>query len=637
MRRFLKIAGLCVAVLLAAGALALTILLDRAASAPELKPRIEQAASDFLGRPMTIGALEWRRAGSVLIGTDVRLYDDAERKVLLVEAPAVEAHLALVSPFKLAAGVTSLRFAGPRVFLRRNARGLWNAQKLVDQISARPDDPSRSWGTLAFNWFEIDGGTLTIEDAAGPLARISPLAVSGSGKLRFGRRRMHFPFDLDASFGPAPTALKLSGDLGSHLKLKLEARGGRAELLGLAWPAAAKWTGRWDGEAEYDERLPSPWKFDVRAAPLAVSSLTALETVSLSGVYASTSSLRVSASVRSATTDLKAAAETTRGGLTLDLKSAKADGAEIAGWLRALPLASTAPASARTGKRDAGPPFTAVLDVGELRYGRAALSEVRAKLHRSTGPCVLDALTFRSLGGAFSAHGEYDPAASADGVTFDWSASSVSARDLFLLAGSSRVIAGVIDTEGRLTTGTGPRFLPGMNGEFSFEVRKVVLGDAPVLLKILSRLNVISLLSRTGPPLAFDEVHGAVKIAGGKATVDRPIVLENKTLQIGMTGAYDLAARTIDAKVVVNFLTVTDEIIHMIPIVRTILLGKEKGMMPVWLEVKGTVDDPDVRIQSFRTVTAPVWNAFRRILKLPVKILDQLTPPATGHARSTGR
>jgi hypothetical protein len=93
-------------------------------------------------------------------------------------------------------------------------------------------------------------------------------------------------------------------------------------------------------------------------------------------------------------------------------------------------------------------------------------------------------------------------------------------------------------------------------------------------------------------------------------------------------GTYDLPTRAVDGRLVVNFLTVTDEIIRLIPGVREILLGKQKGLIPIWVKVTGKADDPAVVVLPARTITGPVWNTFKHILRLPKTILKKLQPPA---------
>ena len=630
-RRILKIALLSAAALFAAGSIALWAFIEREASAPELKPRIEEAASGFLGRPVTIEALEWRRwPSAMLVGRNVRLYEDPFKKRLVVDAPVVEARLALVSLFKLAAGITELRFISPRVSLRRDKHGDWNAVRIVDEISARPDEPGRRWGTLAFNWFVVAGGTVTFADERGTFGSLPPIDVDGSGKLRFGRRHLHFPFTLAGRLERSLAEVAVAGDIGGRARLSVEVKNAEPSLARLEWPPAAAWRGRWEGTLRYDERLPPRWKLRLRASPLVVSTAAPrLDSLEIAGDYVPPSSATFTGAARSSTTELEVKGSARNGALDLDVRSPRADMSVLSAFAGA---AGAAGASGAASPSAAAWRLKAAISADDLTYGRTDFRDVRALVRRSTGPYTLERLTFRSLDGAFEASGSYLPSGGDDAVKVAWKASGVSVQDLFRLAGSTREAGGVAESEGRLETGLGSRFLPALSGTATLDVKSGWFDGMPGLLKVLSRLNLVTLFAeaagRHRSRVPFDEARGAVTIAKGKITADKPLVLQNKTLQMAFMGTYDLPSRTVDGKIVVNFLTVTDEIIGLIPGVRDILLGGEKGLIPIWVKVKGDADDPRIEILSARTIAAPVWNTVGHILRLPKTLFDKLKPPA---------
>jgi hypothetical protein len=640
-RRFLKAALLSFVALLMAGLLALWVFIDREASAPELKPRIEAAATEFFGRPLTIDALEWRRwPDATLVGRNVRLYEDSGKRRLLADAPIVEAHLAVLSLFKLAAGISVLRFVSPRVSLRRGVDGEWNAARVVSEIAARPREPARSWGTLALNWFEVEGGTLTVEDDRGAWAALPPIAIRGSGKLRFGRRHFHFPFELAGRVARSEAALELSGDLGGHSRFRADLRNAEASLARPAWPAAARWKGRWDGSLRFDERPSVRWQARVRAAPLSVSTAApTLDSLELTGEYVPSLQSSFTGVARSSTTDIDVKGSLLGDALELEIKSAQADAGVLLGFAGVL-SASTgtsrgAGPSGRKGRaaRAAAPPprLRATVSAGDLKYGSAEARGLRAVVTRSTGPYVLEQMSFQSLGGSVTATGSYLPAGADDYLKLSWHATGVDIQALFYLAGSTHAAAGFADSNGALSTGVGARFLPGMNGKVSVDLKEGWFGGVPGLVKVLSRLNISTLFAeaagRHRQRIPFNAAHGSVTITKGKIASDRPLILENKTLQMAFMGTYDLPSQTVDGKIVVNFLTVTDEIIHLIPGVRDILLGKEKGLIPIWLKVTGKADDPDIDILQLKTIEGPFWNAARRVLRLPKKLFEKLKPP----------
>lgn len=626
-RRTLKLAFLSAAAMIAAGAVVLGVFIDRTASAPGLRPRLEEAASAFLGRPLTIGALEWRRwPSAMLVARNVRLYEDPLKRRLLAEAPAVEARVAVLSVFKLAAGITELRFVAPRVWLRRDKAGEWNAARIAGEIAARPEEPGRRWGRLAFNWFVVEGGTVTVEDEGGALGSLPGLAIDAKGKLRFGQRRLHFPFELAGRLERSETAVAIAGDLGGLARLRVEVKNGDLSLAGLAWPSAAHWNGRWGGTLDYDERPPGRWRLRARAAPLSVSTAAPrLDSFELTADGVLPASATFAAAARSSTTEIEVKGSASGGAVELDVKSPKADLDAV--WAFARAAAAAAPGPSAAPRR-----LTATISADALRYGGADFRDVRAVVSRSTGPYALERLTFSGLGGTVSASGSYLSSSADDALKLAWKASGLGVQDLFRLAGSSLAAAGVADIEGRLETGSGARFLPALDGTVTVRLKNGWFGGVPGLLKVLARLNLATLFKEAAghhvARVPFYEASGTVKIMKGRISADAPLVLKNETLEMAFMGTYDLPTQTVDGKVVVNFLTVTDEIIRLIPGVRDILLGEEKGMIPIWVKVTGKAGDPDVDVLSAKTIAAPFWNTMGHILKLPKTLFKKLKPPS---------
>jgi hypothetical protein len=588
-RSAVKIIGLSAVGLLAAGLITAAVLIDRAATAPELKPRIESAASAFLGRPLTIDSLEWRRWPSAqLVARGVRLYEDPLKARVLIEAPSVEAQVALLSLMTLSAGVTELKLIEPHLTLRRGKDGLWNVAQLVDDIAARPDEPVRKWGRLVFNWFSAERGVLSVEDSGGSLRGFPALEFDGRGKLKLGASGAHFPFNVNGRVRRSSASFEVSGDAGAEDRL-------RVRLENLALSTSTPLIER----ADLTIARPEPAEWTLEAA------------------------------ARSGGTDLSAAATFRTRETSLEVRSRKADLGVLAAWGRAASALIPADARPRKGVPRASPPRLAVrLKADELIFGTVELRGVSAEVSRGTGPYTLDRASFQSLDGSITARGSYLPTAPADGLRFSWKTSGVRAADLFLLAGSSLAANGTVDSEGSLITGLGDRFLPGMNGEIKLDVKNGWLEDMPALLKVLERLNVTTLLTRiTGrrrPRMAFDEARGSIKIAAGRASTVEPFVLENKTMQMAFMGSYDLPTKTVDGRVAVNFLMVTDEVIRMIPVVNYILLGNEKSLTPIWLKVKGKADNPDVDLLPMKSIAAPIWNSLGRLLRLPEKLVQKL-------------
>lgn len=195
-------------------------------------------------------------------------------------------------------------------------------------------------------------------------------------------------------------------------------------------------------------------------------------------------------------------------------------------------------------------------------------------------------------------------------------------------SGGARV-TGAGELQGRLSGPKGADFWSTASGTFTFRVKDGVLWNAPAILGVISKANLETLVryARDGKRkgLPFKSLGGTVAVAGGKVTAADPIVLEADTLQIGVVGDIDASAKKVDARVVVRPLTIFDEIVDRIPIVRGLLHGdRDKSFVPLWFRVKGPVDDPSVRVMAGRTVGQPLWETIGRVFRLPADLIKDL-------------
>lgn len=523
--RPLKTASILAAALLAGGLAAVAVYVDRAASSPALKEELEEQASAWLGRPLTIGSLDWRRRTRELVAHDVKLYDDAAKTALFAEAPEVVAKLTVLSALRLTAGVSELTVIRPVFKPRKGPDGTWDVARLAEEIEARPRGPARRLGRLVFSRFEVRDGLV-------------------------------------------------------------------------------------------EPRLPG-----------SKDRLPALE---LSGVFTPPASSSFTISARGPGTDLRVRGTYAGRVLKLDARSRRADEAVLVGWAKAFSAAGKGGSASSKAAASAAPGWrlAAVLSADEVHWGRADLRDLRATVNRTTGPFTVDRVAFQSLSGTITARGTYVPEGPDAGLSADWKTTGIRARDLFRLAGSSREAEGTVNSEGTITAGLSERFLPDMNGTVTLDLRDGSIDDLPAVVKVVERLNVATFLRKlTGKGakrIPFDEARGTLKIVNGKASTEEPFVLRNKTLQMAFMGSFDLPTRVFDARVAVDFLMVTDELVRLIPGVRDVLLGGDKSMVPVWLRITGPASHPNVDVLSGKSIAAPFWNSLKRLVRMPEKLVQKL-------------
>ena len=499
------------------------ITLERVVTLPSFKTWVEAEISGALMRPVTIEKIEWDRwPSTVLIGRNVRLWEDSSKQRFMLESPALMVDLSFSSIFRLALGLSEIRLVSPRIFFRQDESGEWNLSRLVKELDAASVGAGTAVVQVLFKRFAVKDGYLSLQNTRTLPELIPPLAIQGHGKLEFGGR---FAFQVGCRMAESSSTVKLP--------------------LGIDETAAATITGLY---------VPSSTSTFVGVLQSSQTNITVKCAVTLS------------------------------------------------------------------------PRFTAAIDILDARYRTTSLKDLRASVQRDNEAYKIDITQFQVLGGTVDAHATYVPSVSTDSLRITWKTSGVQAQDIFNLAGSTLEVKGILDSEGHIESSVGGRFLSSMNGEIKLNLQKGWFGNASGLIKVLSKLNMVTLFSeaegRTRVP--FDETHGTLKIINGIASTQEPFVLENKTLQLAFMGTYELAKGRIDGEVAVHFLLITDEIINKIPLVNDILLGEKKGMIPVWVSVKGNIADPEVKMLSTKMIAGPAWNIIGNVFRLPKKLLQDV-------------
>ncbi|MBV9079595.1 MAG: hypothetical protein JO102_00585, partial [Elusimicrobia bacterium] len=206
MRRFLL---WTLVILLAVAALAAVGLHEayRALQGDRLKTIIESAASDYLGRKLTVERLERASLQKMeLDGWNVRL-EDARGRVI-VDCPRVHARASFLSLLHLRLGVDEIAFLNPRIHVWYEKNGLTNVETIVDEINRRPSSGMRGKvGALFFQRFAVRGGRLTISADGGATPILKDLRTDGTIDLKVSPLAIKAPFELSLDGGDAAPRL----------------------------------------------------------------------------------------------------------------------------------------------------------------------------------------------------------------------------------------------------------------------------------------------------------------------------------------------------------------------------------------------------------------------------------------------
>jgi hypothetical protein len=249
----------------------------------------------------------------------------------------------------------------------------------------------------------------------------------------------------------------------------------------------------------------------------------------------------------------------------------------------------------------------ATVQLSSTRVGMLSLGDTNTIVHFRDNIFTIEKTSLACLGGTITVSGSYSPTISSDNLHIVWTSENIDIAELSRAWEFKQPFSGRLYSSGELTVTPGHNYLSHVSGNLSAQFLN---GQFP---------------GKKGTVYPYDETRGALSITNGIAVTTEPVTLRHKTMQAAFMGTLDLPQNKIDGKMIVNMFLGTSEIIGKIPLIGDILLGNEKGLLPIWIHVSGAISNPTIDVLSTKAITAPVWNTIANTLKLPGRLLNRLT------------
>ena len=155
-------------------------------------------------------------------------------------------------------------------------------------------------------------------------------------------------------------------------------------------------------------------------------------------------------------------------------------------------------------------------------------------------------------------------------------------------------------------------------------------------LVALARLPSLSGVSGLlGRPLPYDKLTLDFKLANGRLGIADAKLLGSQLRMLG-SGEMDLTtpAKESDFVVALLFLRTLDSVIGSLPIVRNVILGKDRNLLALYFRMKGPRDDMVVTPLAPESVREIVGFASSSVMK-GVRALGKLIPSGGAQAEQT--
>jgi len=164
MKRKFLIACSAIAGLLVISIVGLMLSFD----ANQVRPQLEQALGEVLGRKVTIGSIRASLLSGGVAVEDLSIADDpAFSAAPFVTAKAVTVGVSLLPLiFSRSVRVEAVRLKGPQVVLLRSASGQWNFSGLGGALSTAPSKGSTAAMSVSVQRMTVVGGRVLVRNAA---------------------------------------------------------------------------------------------------------------------------------------------------------------------------------------------------------------------------------------------------------------------------------------------------------------------------------------------------------------------------------------------------------------------------------------------------------------------------------------
>jgi uncharacterized protein YhdP len=241
----------------------------------------------------------------------------------------------------------------------------------------------------------------------------------------------------------------------------------------------------------------------------------------------------------------------------------------------------------------------------DLKDGNLSLSRVELETVSGTAKGAMNI----ALGGAST----FDMMVSIQGADM---------RKLLRATNIKSVIDGNLDIQGHIFGQA-----DSLNGSLTMSARDGEIRKYELISQIFSLLNVYKIIQNRdidflSNHFTYNRIFSTLNITDNVVDFN-DFALESNSIQISAVGKYALKTKKIDAHIGIQPLESVDWAISKIPLVGWVLTGDKGKMIVVSMGLKGTMDEPKVKLEPINTLSNTVAASLLRSLKLPGRLIDE--------------
>ncbi|MEE9543625.1 MAG: AsmA-like C-terminal domain-containing protein, partial [Thermodesulfobacteriota bacterium] len=188
------------------------------------------------------------------------------------------------------------------------------------------------------------------------------------------------------------------------------------------------------------------------------------------------------------------------------------------------------------------------------------------------------------------------------------------------LGAKKKFISGKLNADLDLSGRRGVKIKNGLNGSISLASENGRLWKFPVITKIFSLVNIISISDLFDDGLRYNKITGTFNVTDG-IFITEDLYFDSNSLRMSAYGKIDYAKDSIDATLGFHPFVTIDKIINVIPLAGWIISGKNQSTITMYYEIDGPLKNPDVMAVPVKSLGKGIFGIIERTLKLPGQAL----------------
>ena len=120
--------------------------------------------------------------------------------------------------------------------------------------------------------------------------------------------------------------------------------------------------------------------------------------------------------------------------------------------------------------------------------------------------------------------------------------------------------------------------------------------------------------------MPYTTITGSFSLKDGILSSE-DLYVKSDAMNISIVGKVDIAKGELEQMIGVQPLQTVDKVVSHIPVVGWILTNETNSMISMYFDAKGKWDNPAVQAIPVKDIAQGVFNVFRRLFQLPMKLI----------------